>query len=70
MVKLHPAARKVSAGFLPMVTVRYNKGRMAGSKVSQTGNVFATADEALQFAIAAARRVVSAHPDIMTLANA
>jgi len=33
---------------------------MVGSKVSQTGNVFATASEALEFAVDAARRVAGA----------
>lgn len=66
MITFHPAARQVSTpdgrnGFIPMVTLRAAKGRMVGSKVSQTGNVFATASEALEAAVAAAVRVTSLH---------
>lgn len=60
MITFHPAARPVLNGFIPMVTLRAAKGRMVGSKVSQTGNVFATAQEALEAAVAAATRVAGA----------
>lgn len=69
MIKLHPAARPVAAGFIPMVTVRGARGRMVGSKVSQNGNVFATASEALENAVSAAIRAVAKHPDLMSLAS-
>lgn len=59
MITFHPAARPVANGFIPMVTLRAAKGRMVGSKVSQTGNVFATASEALEHAVDAARRVAA-----------
>jgi len=69
MIKLHPAARPVLNGFIPMVTVRAAKGRMVGSKVSQNGNVFSTACEALEHAVNAARRAVAMHPELMALAS-
>ena len=59
MITFHPAARKVTAGFIPMVTLRKDKGRMVGSKVSQGCNVFATASEALAHAVMAANRVAA-----------
>lgn len=59
MITFHPAARKVSNGFVPMVTLRGAKGRMVGSKLSQNGAVFATAAEALEHALRAATRVAS-----------
>lgn len=59
MITFHPAARQVSNGFIPMVTLRAAKGRMVGSKVSQTGNVFATAEAALDAATWAALRVAA-----------
>lgn len=70
MIVFHPAARKVSNGFLPMVTLRGTQGRMVGSKVSQTGNVFATAAEALDHALFAALRVAAQFPDMMTVSAA
>jgi hypothetical protein len=57
MITFHPAARKVSNGFIPMVTLRADKGRMVGSKVSQNGNVFEHAWQALEAATIAAKRV-------------
>jgi hypothetical protein len=60
MITFHPAARQTSQGFIPMVTLRGTRGRMVGSKVSQTGNVFATSQEALEFAVMAAQRVAAA----------
>lgn len=59
MITFHPAARQTADGFIPMVTLRAAKGRMVGSKVSQTGNVFATAEAALEAAMSAAVRVAS-----------
>lgn len=59
MITFHPAARKTSQGFVPMVTLRADRGRMVGSKVSQTGNVYATAAEALAHAMSAAARVAA-----------
>jgi len=70
MVTFHPAARKVSNGFLPSVMVRAEQGRMVGSKVSQVGNVFATAEEAKAFAMQAALRVVASYPDTMRVCAA
>jgi hypothetical protein len=67
MITFHPAARLTELGYIPMVTLRASKGRMVGSKVSQTGNVFDTAAEALEFAMNAARRVVVMHPATMTV---
>lgn len=64
MITFHPAARKVSNGFLPSVMLRGSDGRMVGSRVSQNGNVFATAEEALAHAVTAARRVVAAHANM------
>lgn len=61
MITFHPAARPVSGGFIPMVTLRGTKGRMVGSKVAQNGNVFATAGEALEYAMRAALRVTAVH---------
>ena len=70
MIKLHPAARQLSNGsFIPMVTLRKDKGRMVGIKVSQTGNHFATATEALENAVNAARRAIALHPELMALAS-
>lgn len=63
MITFHPAARPVSSGFLPMVTLRAAKGRMVGSKVTQTGNVFATAAEAIAHALASAQRVAASLPN-------
>lgn len=57
MITFHPAARRTANGFVPMVTLRKDKGRMVGSKLSQGCNVFATAQEALDFARQAATRV-------------
>jgi hypothetical protein len=59
MITFHPAALQVSQGFIPMVTLRGTRGRMVGSKVSQTGNVFATASEALEAAVNASVRVTA-----------
>lgn len=65
MITFHPAARKVSNGYLAMVTLRKDRGRMVGSKVSQMGNVFATSQEALAHAMRAATRVAAQYPDTM-----
>jgi hypothetical protein len=70
MITFHPAARKVSNGFVPMVTLRAAKGRMVGSKVAQNGNVFETAEEATAHAARAALRVANAHPGIMGISLA
>lgn len=59
MITFHPAARRTANGFVPMVTLRADKGRMVGSKLSQGGNVFATAAEALEHAVNAATRVAA-----------
>ena len=69
MHTLHPAARPVLNGFVPMVTVRRDRGRMVGSKVSQNCNVFTTASEALAHAVMAASRVVAQYPELMRLAS-
>jgi hypothetical protein len=69
MITFHPAARKVSNGFVPMVTLRADKGRMVGSKVSQHGNVFETAELAISHAITAALRVASRSPLTMRVAG-
>ncbi len=67
MITFHCTARKVSQGFLPSVMLRGSDGRMVGSRVSQNGNVFATASEAREHALRAARRVCSVHSN-MTIA--
>ena len=64
MITFHPAARKVSNGYLPSVMLRGSDGRMVGSRVNQTGNVYETAEEALAHAMNAARRVVAAHSNM------
>lgn len=69
MITFHPAARRTAQGFVPMVTLRADKGRMVGSKLAQNGNAFATAAEALEHAMRAALRVVAQYPDMMTLAK-
>ncbi len=33
MVTFHPTAKRTASGFVPMVTIRGDKGRMIGSKV-------------------------------------
>lgn len=68
MITFHPCARKCSNGFLPSVMLRGSDGRMVGSRVSQTGNVYATAAEALEHAMNASRRVVALHSN-MTIAS-
>jgi hypothetical protein len=68
MVTFHPAARKSSNGFVAMVTLRGDKGRMVGSKLSQAEHAFTTAAEALEHAMDAARRVVARYPHMMRLA--
>jgi hypothetical protein len=68
MITFHPAARKTSNGFVPMVTLRKDKGRMVGSKLTQNGNVFATAAEAKAHALIAALRTAMRFPDLMTVA--
>jgi hypothetical protein len=68
MITFHPAARPVSNGFLPMVTLRAAKGRMVGSKVSQNGRVYATASEAFAVAVASSERVVAANLGSMRIA--
>lgn len=67
MITFHPAARKTALGFVPMVTLRKDKGRMVGSKLAQNGNVFATAAEAIEHALRAALRTAIAHPEFMTV---
>jgi hypothetical protein len=67
MITFHPAARKTSTGFIPMVTLRADKGRMVGSKVSQTGNVFASAAEAFDHALIIALRVAMRSPETLTV---
>jgi hypothetical protein len=69
MITFHPAARRTATGFIPMVTLRKDRGRMVGSKLSQSGNVFATAAEAKAHAVIAALRVAMAYPDLMTVAR-
>jgi hypothetical protein len=69
MITFHPAARQTATGFIPMVTLRASKGRMVGSKVQQNGNVFETAQEALEHAVMAARRVVAQYPEMMRIAS-
>jgi hypothetical protein len=69
MITFHPCARKCSSGFLPSVMLRGSDGRMVGSRVSQNGCVFATAEEALAHAMNAARRVVARHSTNMMIAG-
>lgn len=69
MITFHPAARKTSRGFVPMVTLRGTKGRMIGSKLAQHGNVFMTEAEAKSHALLAALRVSLAYPDMMRVAS-
>jgi hypothetical protein len=69
MITFHPAARKTAAGFIPMVTLRKDKGRMVGSKLAQNGTAFATALEALEHAARAALRVAAQYPDLMRVAS-
>jgi hypothetical protein len=64
MITFHPAARKTLNGFVPMVTLRADKGRMVGSKLSQS-YVYVTAAEAFDHAMNAARRVVALHSATM-----
>lgn len=68
MITFHPAARKTSQGFIPMVTLRKDQGRMVGSKVAQHGVTFATAAEAKAHALFAALRVAVRFPEMMTVA--
>lgn len=68
MITFHPTARRVSNGFLPSVMLRGSDGRMVGSRVNQTGNVYETAAEAFEHAMNAARRVVALHSN-MTIAG-
>jgi hypothetical protein len=73
MITFHPASRKTSQGFVPMVTLRADKGRMVGSRLP-TGdyrafNTFATEAQARAQALIIALRVACRHPDIMTVAR-
>lgn len=69
MITFHPAARRVSTGFAPMITLRASKGRMVGSK-TQAGNVFATAVEAKAHALLIALRAAMTRPDCLTVCRA
>jgi hypothetical protein len=68
MITFHPAARRTADGFIPMVTLRADKGRMVGSKVTQHGNAFETEELALSHAITAALRAASQYPELMRVA--
>lgn len=68
MLTFHPAARKTSQGFIPMVCLRNPKGQMVGSKVAQTGNAFATADDATAHALIIALRVAMMSPETLRVA--
>lgn len=72
MVTLHPTAKKFANGFVPMITMRGEKGQMIGSKTPQGGyrefNTFtcpnACADKALHIAL----RVASQFPGVLRVA--
>lgn len=36
-ITLHPAVKRVSGGFVPMITLRGSKGQMLGSRTPQGG---------------------------------
>jgi hypothetical protein len=68
MITFHAAARKVTNGYVPMVTLRADKGRMVGSKISQNGNTYTNEADAKAFAFAAAMRVALNH-DFISVAS-
>jgi hypothetical protein len=69
MITFHATARRTQAGFLPMVTLRGERGQMVGSKVTQNGNAFETYEDAKRHALTAAFRVAMANPETMTVAR-
>jgi hypothetical protein len=73
MITFHAAARKVTQpdglpAYVPMVTLRADKGRMVGSKISQNGNTYTNEADAKAFAFAAAMRVALNHDFISVAA--
>jgi hypothetical protein len=69
MITFHAAARRTSSGFIPMVTLRNSLGQCVGSKVSQVGNAFESAQDAKSHALVAAFRVAMNYPELMTVAR-
>lgn len=74
MLTLHPTARKVSTGFIPMVTVRNATGHMVGSKCPQGEarefRTFTTRMAAELDAWVIAQNVVNRIPQVVKLADA
>lgn len=66
MRKLYPSARPTAGGFKAQIAVRADKGRMVGSRVAK--RIFATAEEALAFAIDRAHAAVRCAPDVLIVA--
>lgn len=46
MIKLAGTAKKIGNGFVPMITIRGDKGRMVGSRMAKGTRPFATAEDA------------------------
>lgn len=73
MITLHPAAKPFGTGFLPMITLRGDKGRMLGCKAPQGDarefRTFTTADAAREAAQAIARRCAAQYPGILRAAH-
>ncbi len=66
MITFCPAARPVSNGYSPMVTLRRVDGTMAGSQ-TQSGTVFVTKADAKAHALLIALRAAMSRPDMLTV---
>lgn len=69
MITMHPAVKAVDGGFVPMVTLRGDKGRMIGSKTPNGGyrefRTFTNEYDALTEARLITLRCALKHPDMI-----
>lgn len=72
MVTVHPTAKKASDGFVPMITLRGDKGQMIGSKCPQGGyrefRTFTNEHDATIEARLIALRIAMKFPDAIRVA--
>jgi hypothetical protein len=72
MVTLHPAAKKFADGFVPMITLRGDKGQMIGSRTPQGGyrefRTFTNEHECTIEARLIALRIAGQFPDVLRVA--
>lgn len=73
MITLHPTSKQFAEGFVPMITMRGDKGQMVGARCPQGGyrefHTFTCARRAEAEALHIALRVATQFPAVLRVAD-